>query len=68
MQLTKSLKELVQRRVARDRDFAAALLREGIDTMLASDMDTGQATCATPSRRPSASRSSAQPRIRRPRA
>ena len=43
MPLTKSLKKRVQRRVARDPDFAAALLREGIDTMLTGDMDTGKA-------------------------
>ena len=40
---TKSLKELVQSRVARDPEFAAALLREGIDTMLAGDVDAGRA-------------------------
>src|SRR5665213_4367659 len=43
MALTKSFKELVQSRVARDPDFAEALLREGIDTMLAGDVDTGKA-------------------------
>lgn len=43
MTSTKSFKELVQRRVADDSDFAAALLREGIDTMLAGDVDTGKA-------------------------
>jgi hypothetical protein len=43
MALTRSFKELVQRRVASDPDFAAALLREGIDTMLAGDVDTGKA-------------------------
>ncbi len=43
MALTKSLIELVQGRVARDPDFAAALLREGIDTMLTGDVDTGKA-------------------------
>ena len=43
MAVTKSFKELVQGRVARDPDFAAALLREGIDTMLTGDMDTGKA-------------------------
>ena len=43
MALTKSFKELVQSRVARDPDFAAALLREGIDTMLKGDIDTGKA-------------------------
>ena len=43
MALTKSFKELVQRRVANDADFAATLLREGIDTMLTGDVDTGKA-------------------------
>jgi hypothetical protein len=43
MALTKSFKELVQRRVASDADFAATLLREGIDTMLSGDVETGKA-------------------------
>jgi hypothetical protein len=43
MAMTKSFKELVQGRVARDPDFAAALLREGVDTMLTGDVDTGKA-------------------------
>src|SRR6202045_2489968 len=43
MALTKSFKELVQGRVARDPDFAAALLREGIDIMLTGDVDAGKA-------------------------
>jgi hypothetical protein len=43
MAVTRSFKELVQGRVARDPDFAAALLREGIDTMLTGDVDTGKA-------------------------
>ena len=43
MALTKSFKDLVQSRVARDPDFAAALLREGIDAMLTGDVDTGKA-------------------------
>ena len=43
MALTKRFKDLVQGRVARDPDFAAALLREGIDTMLTGDVDTGKA-------------------------
>jgi hypothetical protein len=42
MALTRSFKELVQRRV-NDPDFGTALLREGIDTMLAGDVDTGKA-------------------------
>ena len=41
--MTKSFKALVQSRAAQDPDFAAALLREGIDTMLAGDVDTGKA-------------------------
>lgn len=44
MALTKSFTELVQGRVATDPAFAAALPREGIDTMLADDVDTGNAT------------------------
>ena len=43
MALTRSFKELVQRRVANDAAFGEALLREGIDTMLAGDVDTGKA-------------------------
>jgi hypothetical protein len=43
MAVTKSFKELVQRRVIQDPDFATALLREGIDTMLTGDVDTGKA-------------------------
>jgi hypothetical protein len=41
--LTKSFKELVRRRVENDPAFADALPREGIDTMLAGDVDTGKA-------------------------
>jgi DNA-binding phage protein len=43
MAVTKSFKDLVQSRVARDAAFAENLLREGIDTMLAGDIDTGKA-------------------------
>jgi hypothetical protein len=43
MVLTKSFKELMQRRVVSDPAFAENLLREGIDTMLAGDVDTGKA-------------------------
>jgi DNA-binding phage protein len=43
MALTRSFKELVQRNVAADPAFGEALLREGIDTMLAGDVDTGKA-------------------------
>lgn len=43
MAVTRSFKELVQRRVAAEPDFAAELLREGIEAMLAGDVDTGKA-------------------------
>ena len=43
MALTKTFKELAQRRVVNDLDVATALLREGIDTMLTGDVDTGKA-------------------------
>ena len=43
MPLTRSFGELAQKRIARDPAFADALLREGIDTMLAGDVDTGKA-------------------------
>jgi len=43
MALTRDFKELVQKLVAREPAFGSALLREGIDTMLAGDVDTGKA-------------------------
>lgn len=43
MALTREFKELVQKRVERDPAFRDALLREGVDTLLAGDVDTGKA-------------------------
>jgi hypothetical protein len=43
MALTRDFKALVQTRIARDPASGSALLREGIDTMLAGDVDTGKA-------------------------
>jgi DNA-binding phage protein len=43
MVLTRSFKETVQARVAKDPAFRSALLREGIAAMLAGDVDTGKA-------------------------
>ena len=43
MALTRDFKELLQKGFARDPAFADALLREGIDTILAGDVDTGKA-------------------------
>lgn len=42
MPLTRSFKDLVQRHVTADPAFAEALLREGIDAMLAGDVDIGK--------------------------
>jgi len=41
--LTRSFKELVQKRIGADPAFGEALLREGIDTMLTGDVDTAKA-------------------------
>ena len=43
MAVTRDFKELVHKRIARDPAFRDALLREGIDTMLTGDVDTGKA-------------------------
>ena len=43
MALTRSFKDLVRRQIAEDPAYAEALLREGIDTMLTGDVDTGKA-------------------------
>jgi len=43
MLLTRSFKDVLQRHVAEDPAYAEALLREGIDTMLAADVDAGKA-------------------------
>jgi DNA-binding phage protein len=42
MAKTGSFKELVQARVKKDKKFAEALLREGIDAMLSGDVETGK--------------------------
>jgi hypothetical protein len=42
MALTRSFKELTRQQVADDLAFAEALLREGIDLMLAGDVETGK--------------------------
>ncbi|MGB8900461.1 MAG: hypothetical protein WCC90_15045 [Methylocella sp.] len=43
MALTGSFKELMRKRIASDPAFGEVLLREGIDIMLAGDVDTGKA-------------------------
>ena len=43
MALSKSFKELVQKRVAAEPAFGEALLREGVDAMLSGDVDAGKA-------------------------
>ncbi len=42
MALSKSFRQLVQRRVADDPVFAENLLREGVDAMLGGDLETGK--------------------------
>ena len=42
MARTKSFRDLVHAHVKRDKKFAEALLREGIDAMLSGDVDTGK--------------------------
>jgi len=42
MARTKSFKDLVQGHVKRDKGYAEALLREGVDAMLSGDVDTGK--------------------------
>lgn len=42
MALTRSFKDLVQRRVTEDPAFGDALLREAIETMLGGDVDTAK--------------------------
>jgi hypothetical protein len=43
MALTRSFKKVVRQRVADDPAFGDTLLREGIDTMLTGDVETGKA-------------------------
>jgi len=43
MTLTRNFKALVQKRIAAEPDFGTLLLQEGIDTMLAGDVETGKA-------------------------
>ena len=50
MAVTRDFNELVQKRVARDPAFAGELLRKGIDTILAGDVDTGKGSCVIISR------------------
>jgi DNA-binding phage protein len=42
MALTRSFKDTVQARAQRDPAFREALLAEGVDALLAGDMDTGK--------------------------
>ena len=43
MPLTRSFKEIVKERVARDPKFRAALLTEAVEQMLSGDLDVGKA-------------------------
>ena len=68
MALTRDFKETILARVQADPKFRDALLKEGIEALLAGDVDTGKATCATTSRRRSALSNSAPRPAHRPRA
>jgi hypothetical protein len=43
MPLTREFKETVQARIRQDRNYRKALLREGVESLLAGDLDTGKA-------------------------
>ena len=43
MPLTREFKETVQARVRRDRKYRKEFLREGVECLLAGDLDTGKA-------------------------
>lgn len=43
MALTRNFKETIQARVRRDRTFREALLQEGVQSLLAGDIETGKA-------------------------
>ena len=43
MALTRDFKETIQARVARDPAFREALFKEGVECLLAGDLDTGKA-------------------------
>ena len=43
MPLTRDFKETIQARIERDPTFREALFKEGIDCLLAGDVDTGKA-------------------------
>ena len=68
MAVTKSFKDLVQRRVASDVAFAENLLREAIDSMLTGDVQTGKAVLRDYINATSASKNLAKRRTLRERA
>lgn len=41
--LTREFKNTIRARIARDRDYRRALLRQGVEHLLAGDLDTGKA-------------------------
>jgi len=43
MPLTRAFKETVQARIRQDRKYRKELLREGVECLLAGDLDTGKA-------------------------
>jgi hypothetical protein len=47
MPLTREFKETVQARIRQDRRYRKELLREGVQSLLAGDLDTEKRFCAT---------------------
>jgi hypothetical protein len=43
MPLTRDFKQTVQSRIARDPSYGREMLREGVECLLAGDLDTGKA-------------------------
>ncbi|MDE0705895.1 MAG: transcriptional regulator [Rhodospirillaceae bacterium] len=43
MALTRDFRETIRARIERDTEFREALLKEGVDCLLAGDVDTGKA-------------------------
>jgi hypothetical protein len=58
MPLTREFKETVQARIREDRRYRKELLREGVQSLLAGDLDTEKRFCATTSTRQSGLRNS----------
>jgi hypothetical protein len=66
MALTRAFNELMRKRAATDPAFRDALLREGVDTLLGGDVDTGKAILRDYIKAPSTSQTETAYARRRP--